>query len=382
MPIIWRYLLKQYWRVFFLTTVSFVLVLLVTRLKEIAKFAALGSDSQYVLRFVCYLIPYILPIAIPIACLIAAILLTQKLSLSHEITAMRSLGLSLNNILTPILLSAFFLSICNFYIVSELTTFSHMSSRRLIHNLTNINPLFLLQNRQLLKQRDVFIDVQDMEKGRNAHGVTIIALDKKHQKLNLFTAEKLEMQGLELIGSNVSIASHLDNKPQPNDFDNLVIENQKTMQMSAQDLSQLMKKSGWRLSNDYFQLSQLLIRIYDLQQRLKEAIISHKPPNDINWLKMHLSKCYSEIFRRFSIALSVFSFTFLGLAYGLSISRQKSKKGVLMVVLLAAIALTCFFGAKSLDSHYITASMLYFMPHVILVFFSLGTIFRLSRGIE
>ena len=73
MPILWRYLLGNYLRILCLCFLSFIAVLLILRLDEIAHFATLGPEGQPLLRFIAYQIPYILPIALPISSLIAAI---------------------------------------------------------------------------------------------------------------------------------------------------------------------------------------------------------------------------------------------------------------------------------------------------------------------
>src|SRR5262249_35116763 len=103
MPILWRYLLGHYLKVLVLCVLAFVAILLATRLDEIAHFATLGPEGMVILSFPLHQIPYILPIAIPISCLISAMLLIQRLSHTHEMTAIRASGLSLRMILCPIL---------------------------------------------------------------------------------------------------------------------------------------------------------------------------------------------------------------------------------------------------------------------------------------
>src|SRR3990167_1572836 len=80
MPILWRYLFKEYLKVFFLSILAFICILLITRLKQIAGFATLASGFISLILFVFYQIPYILPIAISISCLISSVILFQKMS--------------------------------------------------------------------------------------------------------------------------------------------------------------------------------------------------------------------------------------------------------------------------------------------------------------
>ena len=116
-PIIWRFLLNQYLKVMVLCAAAIIVVLLTTRLDEIAHFASLDASFVIVLLFVLYQIPYILPIAIPVSCLVSSILLVQRLSRTHELTAMRACGMALKDFIAPIVIAGSLLTIVNFYFV-------------------------------------------------------------------------------------------------------------------------------------------------------------------------------------------------------------------------------------------------------------------------
>ena len=120
-PILWRYALQGYLRVFFLSVCTFIAVLLVSRFKEIARFAALSSDPLKTGLFLVYQFPLILPMAIPISALIASILLFQRLSRTYELTALRASGLSLGSILSPLLFGSLLPSLLNFSLAAEIS---------------------------------------------------------------------------------------------------------------------------------------------------------------------------------------------------------------------------------------------------------------------
>jgi len=120
MPILWRYLLRGYFQIFLLCVTAFICVLLVMRLEEIARFASLGAPWTKVLVFAFYQIPYILPLAVPVSCLIACSLLFQKMSHSHELTALRSSGCSLRKIIVPLLFASGLLALFNIVLSCEL----------------------------------------------------------------------------------------------------------------------------------------------------------------------------------------------------------------------------------------------------------------------
>src|SRR5438132_1223109 len=98
MPALWRYLITYFLKIAFTCNLAFVAILLTMQLDDIAHFAALGAPFHYILLFTFHQIPYILPIALPLSCLIASLLLMQRLSNTHELTALRASGFSLRDI--------------------------------------------------------------------------------------------------------------------------------------------------------------------------------------------------------------------------------------------------------------------------------------------
>ncbi len=76
-PILWRYLLRSYFKIFFLCLFSFVALLIVSRFKEIAKCAALSGSGSKAALFILYQIPFIIPLALPISSLCSSFLLVQ-----------------------------------------------------------------------------------------------------------------------------------------------------------------------------------------------------------------------------------------------------------------------------------------------------------------
>jgi lipopolysaccharide export system permease protein len=372
MPLIWRYLIKQYLKVFLLTTLTFIALLLVTRLKEIASFAALGPSAAYILRFILYFIPYILPIAIPIASLLASVLVYQSLSHSHELTALRASGLSLFSLLSPILLVSSVIAIFNFYVVSELTTYSHYASRRLIHELSSVNPLILIENKNLLKLRDIYVHSQTEDKGKSARNLFIVTSNKNNQ-LNLIHLNHLELENEKLKIESINVLTHLNDK--------IVIETESDIQTSALNLSKMMKKSSFRVSHDYFTMPHLRLRTQNYYQ---SYLTDRKPTSQHNpmFALKSYKRCVSEILRRFSVALSVVTFSFLGMSFALQIGRNPQKRKLVTLISLTVLSLISFFTAKALDSNLILSTTLYFFPHLLITLFSFWSLSRISRGIE
>lgn len=368
MPIFCSYLLKKYLKVLFLSVFSFIAILLVSRLEEIAQFASMSAKPLYLFLFILYQIPYILPIAIPISCLISSMILFQRLSYTQELTALRSCGISLKKILSPILFAAFFIAIGTFYIASEVATSSHLATRKMVYELSSVNPLLLLQNAKIAKLKDAFVQIDPIRNGKSAKNLVIAVNNPSNERLNLCLVKSVEMSKMRLEAKNVSLIS---SAPSENAFDHLIIENQKSMSASAAEFAKLLHKSGWKMANDHLKFSLLRERIITLRKQIANGEEMWRP----------LKKCYSETIRRFSLGLTSFTFTLMGLSYGMQIHRNKSRWGIFSVLFLSSFCLIAFCVGKAL-SYLVWLSALFFaVPQLLTILVSLWTLKRINRGI-
>lgn len=383
MPLLWRYLLYRFLKVFTLCVTAFVIILMTLRLDEIAHFATLGAEGFNILWFTLQQVPYILPIALPISALISATLLVQGLSKSHELTAMRASGFSLRDILTPLLSAALLLSALNFYIASELSTTSHLNASMLKNQLRSINPLILLHSKHLMLAKGFYFDTLGPSRiGELAQDIIFISTNKHHDRMNLMVAKKLQASPVSFVGHHVSLLTSL----QPKDDqaqEQIMLENIKEASTTIKDFSQMLENKIWTINNDHLSLPLLLVKLHAENQNLQK-IRADTPQNAIKIKQAHqiCHRCYLEIIRRISIALSVFSFTLMGIAFGINISRNSSNRSIIYVILLGTMYLAAFFGAKGTDHNLILGSLLYILPQVIIIGTSLWMLRRINHGIE
>lgn len=381
MPILWRYLIHYFLKIACACVCAFVAILLTMRLDDIAHFAALGAPLSGILLFTLHQIPYILPIAIPLSCLIAALLLMQRLSHTHELTAFRASGFSFWDIFAPIWTIAAFLAIGNFWLTSEVATQSHLQNNLLKSELRSINPLLLLHNKHLMRLKGFYFEALGASYIGEAASDVVLALPNKHQqRLHLMIAQQLKVTPTLFTGQGVTLLTSLTNDAE--DFDNLLIENMATSITPIQDFSNLLQKKVWTINNDYLQMPLLLARIQDQRQLLKEARLKEEDPVKLKNLKMQLNRSLSEITKRFSMAFAVFSLTLMGTACGINISRRKHYYPLFIVIALTTFYLVAFFVAKGLDHQFLLATTLYLTPHLLIIVIAIFTLRRVSKGIE
>lgn len=382
MPILWRSLICHFLKITLVSVVAFVSILLTMRLDEIAHFAALGAPIHYLAFFVMHQIPYILPIALPLSCLIGALLLSQKLSNNNELTALRTSGFSLVNILSPIWLTAAFLAIGNFWITSELATKSHLQNNLLKSELRSINPLLLLNNKHLMRLNGIYFEaLGPSHVGESASDVVLAFPNRHHGRLHLMIAKRFTANSSTFIGEGVTLISSMEGG-QEDDFDHLLVENMGKSLTEIKDFAHLLQQKVWTINNDYLQMPLLIGRIQEQKRLLEEGKLNKENKELLATYKIHLNQSIGEIMKRFSAALAVFSFTLMGSVFGINISRRKNYKSLFFVIALTTLYLICFFTAKGINHSRTIAGALYLIPHLIIITSSLVVLQRTTKGIE
>lgn len=382
MPIIWRYLVGHFLIITIATVIGFIGILLTMRLDEIAHFASLGAPLGALSLFIFHQMFYVLPIALPLSCLIASFILIQRLSKSHELTALRASGFSIKAILTPILLTAALLSILNFWIISELATNSHLQTNLLKSELRAVNPLLLLRNKRLMQVKGFYFDSLGPSRiGEFATDVILALPNKQQKRLNLFIAKRISATQTTFHGHQVTLIS-AHNQEKGANFDDLYIENIQQTSNQVKDFSKFLQRKVWTVNNDYLQLPLLLIRTKEQKQAINEAKTMKIDQSEMKKLKAQLNRSLSEITKRLSIALAVFSFTLMGTAFSISISRTHNQKGLYLVIGLTTLYLFSFFTARGVEHQQALANVLYLLPHFIIISASLWVLSRVSKGIE
>lgn len=365
--ILWRYLALGYMRIFSLSVCTFISVLLVSRFKEIARFAALSSNPAKTALFVAYQIPLILPIAIPISALIASLLLFQRLSRTFELTALRASGVSLYSILAPILLTSSLLSLFNFSFCAEISPFCRRESKSLLYYETSANPLLLLQRQNLVKIKNSYVKMKTEEDGKMAKDLILITHNQSNDRLSLVSARKLSMNEaaknpnneLELLGQNVAIVTHLQAEKKEM-FDPLIIENQSTMATDASALSSTLKKNRPRLEATALEFPMLRLRSEGSGKMARKATV--------------------EIYRRITLSLAAFSFTLLGCAFGIEQGRNPSKKNLFLALGFTLLLMMSYLLGKEFKGNACIAMFVFLLPHPIIWIASVRQLQKTTLG--
>lgn len=359
MPILWRYLLKDYLRIFFLCIIAFVCILLVMRSQEIARFAIISPNPWLVVLFTLYQIPSILPFAVPISGVIASMVLIQSLSNTQELTALRACGCHLSMIYTPLIFSALFFSLMNFLIISELAPRCKFNTTMLLYNTVSNNPLILFKKNKFIKVRNSYVDIKLADNEKEASNLLFVFLDDSSQKLSLVHADQLNLENSLLKGFNLSMVSGLNT---PNSFDDLIVENEDEMSIDAASLSNMLQRSEKSLHDDQLPTRACLLKWNNAPLKNTATLF--------------------ELYKRLFFTILPFTFTILGCSFGLKIGRGSDKTSIQYVLFLSVFIFVCYLLGKSLHKHPSTVLLLYLFPHCAVLSLCLVFLKRRERGIE
>ncbi|MBI5286023.1 MAG: LPS export ABC transporter permease LptG [Deltaproteobacteria bacterium] len=121
MKTITRYILKEFLSIFLLSLTAFItLYLLIDFFEKIDDLVEHNVTTLEVFQFFLYKIPLIFYQVAPVAILLSTLLSLSLLSRHHEITAIKSSGISILRVTIPILISAIVVSIISFIVNEEI----------------------------------------------------------------------------------------------------------------------------------------------------------------------------------------------------------------------------------------------------------------------
>ena len=119
-----KYIINEIWPTFLASLFVSVFIILATKMLSITELiVSQGVHLAQVIGMVVYLLPDIIAFALPAATLIAVVVAFLRLSGDNEVVALQSSGVSLYQMLSPVVVLSFFWSLdcnlCHYYITGK-----------------------------------------------------------------------------------------------------------------------------------------------------------------------------------------------------------------------------------------------------------------------
>jgi lipopolysaccharide export system permease protein len=177
-PILFRYIARQYLRVAGLTLAALVLIYLITEVfSKVGRTTGHQPDAGALVAYLALKLPRAAYEVLPLAGLIAGVLTTSLLSRQHEVTAMRACGVGIWRIVTPIAAASIALAVAAFAANWSLIP-AAVAHAQIVKNVRiegRPSPSTLQRNRVWLRlERRTFLNVRMTDPAENSlYGVRL-----------------------------------------------------------------------------------------------------------------------------------------------------------------------------------------------------------------
>lgn len=345
MRILNKYIAHDFIAAFLLTLVIFTFVMCVGSVVKAIDLLARGVSGVYIFQVFAYNIPFILTFSIPMSALTTVLLQFGRLSFDGELPAMKACGLSMWQVIAPVILISIVLSFLCVYLNNAVAPRSHFAQRQVLVKVGMEEPVNLLEEGRFVrdfpgmmvyvgkKDRKQVTDVvvYEMEEGRVLRSV--------RAKSGQMRADKAG-QALLIDLYNVRIDQPDADRP---------LDPTRARYLNAEhypvrlDFSELLRKGKINKKTVDMTYSELIRAIRDIR--------SAYPDLETDDLLKQRMAMVVEANKRLALSLSCFAFALLGAPLGMRSRRKESTVGVAISLLLVFAFYFFIILANSLVGH-------------------------------
>ena len=329
MRVLNKYLLQDYLVIFGLTLLIFTFVMCLGAIVKAVDLAARGISGGLIFKVFMLNIPYMMTFSIPVSALTGALLLAGRLSFDGEFTAMRASGVSLWEIVSPLLMVSVVLSLICIYINTSAAPQCRHAVRTMLREVAKEDPINLLEPGRFVRDFPGMMIYVGSRAGSQVEDVVVYQLGEhgpvrdvraKSGKLRMNAAEQAMYIDLYDVRMDESEAKKGEEpKSHRINFREYPVK---------LDLAPLQKKGQKRKAAD-MTMVELIQAIRDIRSSFPEL-----KPEDLARMRMNM---VVDANKRIALSLSCFAFTMLGVPLGMRSKRKESSIGILISLLLVFV---------------------------------------------
>ncbi len=322
MRVLNRYLLHDYAVTFGMTLAIFTFVMCVGAVVQAVDLVARGVSFWIIVRAFTYNIPYILTFSIPMSAMTTVLLLFGRLSLDGEITAMRACGLTMWQIISPLVMVSIGLSLLCVWLNVSVAPNAHWARRRALVNLGVEDPISLLEEGRFVRDFPGFMIYIGKKDGAQVQDVVVYETAEGGGVQRSVRARSGELSMPEPQKMLIELYDVRIDQPD----DQFPDDPQRIRTIHARhypvplDFSRLFRDGDIRKSKSSMTLAELVQAIRDVRERYPQVT-----PAELREIRMGY---LVEANERLALALSCFAFTLLGIPLGMKSRRRESSVGV------------------------------------------------------
>ncbi|MBR2722735.1 MAG: LptF/LptG family permease, partial [Lentisphaeria bacterium] len=171
------YVTKSFLITFFMALGVLTFGMTGARIARILDVIANGLPVSAFLQFLAYIMPVVLTFTIPWAIMAAVMLVFGRLSADSEITAMRACGISLLQVISPVILLTFLITALCLYIQLFVAPVSYFKSRELTRDAAINQPIAMFEPGRPLHYANTIIYIDDKINNKILKNVQIYTID-------------------------------------------------------------------------------------------------------------------------------------------------------------------------------------------------------------
>lgn len=330
-------------------------------LLQVFKFVSHGIPIDSAFKFLLYIIPMAFSFTIPWGILIAVLLLFGRMSADNEITAMKACGISIFQIISPLVILTFFLTIVCLWLQTTMAPHYMGLARALVKQVGFNNPAVLLNPGQPNDLGHLVVYVGD-KKGNDLKDIQVFIFNADRTDVDQdITAARGKMitdkeQGtisIQLYDYNV--INYNGNSPQDRIYG-------KELTISV-DVERDLNKLPLVKRVDFSTYNELMGRI----SLYKKAGID-------------TTACEVQLNLMFAMGLSPIAFLLLGFPLAIRTSRKETSVGLFIAVILSAVYFGFIIGCDSLaDYPQYYPQYLLWIPNILYQVGGLLTLWKITK---
>lgn len=357
------YVTKQFTTTLVLSIGILTFALMGANMIKVFKLLANGVEFVDAAMFMVNIIPSVLILGIPWGVLVSIMLVFGKMSADNEITAMRACGISILQIVSPIIVIVFVLSMLCLWLQLDISPVSKGKAREIGRDVMTTNPSAMFQPGEELPVQNMRITVGERDEKDNLIDVQIYVMsdngaalsqDIRSQTGDLRIDEQKEIIYMTLY--DVTIVDYSSSSTRPMRWFNE--EWTHPIPYGAEMNSKNLKKR---------------FKFMPVAELLGRSILDSKNGIDTTPLEV-------ELHQRLALGLSPIAFLLLGLPLAVRTSRRETSLGLLLSVGLAGLFLTMimiFTAMESMPQYY--PQLLLWIPNIVYQFCGAYFIYKIAK---
>jgi len=323
-----KYIVRDFLLIFGMTIAVITFVMCVGVVIKAIDLLARGVSGFLIVELFFYNIPFILTFTIPMSVLMAALLLFGRMSFDGEITAMKACGLSMWQIIAPIVLLSITFSMICVYLQGSLAPRSHYAQRRVLAKLGMADPVSLLEEGRFVRDFPGLMVYVRKKDGNKVKDIVVYEREDNGQIRNV-RAESGEISQDEehklLLIDLYNVRINQPDKDHPLDPSKARYLNAAHYPVKL-DISRLTDEGNLRKKAVNMTYSELLYAINHEREMFPDL-----NEEDLRRQRMKLVLEFNE---RLALSVSCFAFVLIAIPLGLKSHRKESSIGIGISLLL------------------------------------------------